>query len=120
MSAGSSRRAALTEDEARSLAERADRQREQLFNVASILKCCRNALATKYRVTDPEYMADALQAASEMVYGVAIELGDVVDGLTEVPQEKPVAPARHRRKAKNAKARNARRVSAGSAREKTL
>jgi hypothetical protein len=88
------------------LAERVHSQREQLFNVDSILTVCHNALATKYQVTDPEYMAPALLAASRIVNIAAGELGVIVEILKRDPRQLDTQqPPPKQRGAKNSRMR---------------
>ncbi len=107
-------RSGISPKEADSLAERVHRQREQLFNADSILTACHNALATKYEVKDPEYMAPALLAAANIVDVAAGELGDIVDALRGdmcelLPDSGQPKPQRRGAKGRR-KARQARRT----------
>lgn len=61
----------------RSLAERMQALREQLFKVISIVECCKFATATLLEVDDSEYMVPAFEAVRDLLNASAEELEEI-------------------------------------------
>lgn len=63
----------------RSLTERLEAERAQIFKAISIVECCKNATATLMNVEDSEYMVPAFEAVCDLLDTSAEELGRIVD-----------------------------------------
>jgi len=61
------------------VAERIQAQREQLFRAISVVRCCRNATATKLVEDDVEYMIPAFETVCELLDSAADELATIMD-----------------------------------------
>ena len=76
-------------DNAPSLIERVEAQREQLFKAMSILECCKNASATLYDVDDSEYMVPAFETIYDLLDTSAGELERIMRALDRDVASKP-------------------------------
>jgi len=56
------------------LAARVEIERRRLFQAIAILECCRNATATLFKVSDPEYMSPAFEAIRDLLNASAAGL----------------------------------------------
>lgn len=79
-------------DNALSLIERVEAQREQLFKAMSILECCKNASATLYDVDDSEYMVPAFETIYDLLDTSAGELERIMRALDRDVASKPRWP----------------------------
>jgi hypothetical protein len=64
-------------ESASSVAERIQAQREQLFRAISVVRCCRNAAATKLVEDDVEYMIPAFETVCDLLDSAADELASI-------------------------------------------
>lgn len=76
-------------DDAPSLIERVEAQRERLFKAMSILECCKNASATLYDVDDCEYMVPAFETIYDLLDTSAGELDRIMTALDRVVASEP-------------------------------
>jgi hypothetical protein len=64
-------------DAVSSLRDRLQTERDRIFKALSIVECCRFATATKFEVSDSEYMVPAFEAISDLLNTSAEELEQV-------------------------------------------